>query len=501
MVDSIRINIIGAGIAGLSAGIYARLNGFEVTIFEMGPKAGGVCSSWEREGYFVNGSINWLVGSAPGIDFYQMWHHLGVLQDNTIHNHSSFIEYRNIDGVDVHFYVEPEKLRKHLKEISPEDHETIDIFIDGIKTFAAAKFPMDRAFELLNAWDWVKVFMGNIPMVVALGKYNQLSIRDFAKKFRSKVLQTAFENFWSAEMSMVWFLMHLSFAANGTAGFPLGGSGKFAERLVKRFIDLGGKIEYNSKVAKIIIEGKTAKGIQLENGQQINSDYIISACDGHTVLHKMLGPKFVDEKTFDSYNSLQLYPPIVYFSAGVRRNFEDLQSSIIGMNIPLKNPMKVGNITHTRASFQIYNFDPTLAPQGKTLITSILDTDYEFWKNLYSQGEDAYRNERAKICHELLASLELEFPDISNQVDFMDTATPITYENWTGNHKGSYEGWLPTPEALKIKLPTHFQNLKYFYMAGHWVMPGGGMPPAAFTGRNCIQLICKEEKIHFEAEV
>ncbi len=42
------IATIGAGISGLSAGIFARLNGFDATIYEMGQKAGGVCSSWER---------------------------------------------------------------------------------------------------------------------------------------------------------------------------------------------------------------------------------------------------------------------------------------------------------------------------------------------------------------------------------------------------------------------------------------------------------------------
>jgi len=85
-------------------------------------------------------------------------------------------------------------------------------------------------------------------------------------------------------------------------------------------------------------------------------------------------------------------------------------------------------------------------------------------------------------------------------VDFTDTATPITYKNWTGNHNGSYEGWLPTPEAAQLKLPTHFKGLRLFYMRGHWVTPGGGMPPAAYSGRDAVQLICREEKNIFKRE-
>jgi phytoene dehydrogenase-like protein len=85
-------------------------------------------------------------------------------------------------------------------------------------------------------------------------------------------------------------------------------------------------------------------------------------------------------------------------------------------------------------------------------------------------------------------------------VDFTDTVTHITCKNWTGKHNGSYEGCLPTPEATQLKLPTHFKGLRNFYMCGHWVSLGGGMPPAAYSGRDAVQLICREEKNIFKRE-
>ena len=44
------IIIIGAGFAGLAAGIYARLNGYRTQIFEMHSQPGGLCTSWKRKG-------------------------------------------------------------------------------------------------------------------------------------------------------------------------------------------------------------------------------------------------------------------------------------------------------------------------------------------------------------------------------------------------------------------------------------------------------------------
>lgn len=491
------ISIVGGGISGLSAGIFARLNGFDSTIYEMGQKTGGVCSSWDREGYYVNGSLHWLVGSAPGTDLYDLWHQLGVIEGNTIHNHSSFIEYKDIRGQEVHFYIDTLKLKKHFLEISPADEKVINELVAAIEKFANNSFPLDKAFELLNGWDWTKAVLSNLPFIIAMRKYNQISIKDFANQFQSDVLRAAFENFWSSDMSMTFFLMQLAYAYNGTAGYPLGGSGRFIEKLEKRYRDLGGKIEFGQKVTKINVENNRVFGLELNKSQVVKSDYVISAADGNTVLFELLGEHYVDDKTKKAYSTLKTFPSLVYFSTGIARTFEEIPPSIVGINLPLVTPLKVGSYTHQRITFQIYNFDPTLAPKGKTLITAMIDTDYQFWKVLYDGGQDVYRNERQRISDALIESLESNLGNIKTNIDFVDTATPITYKNWTGNHNGSYEGWLPTPEATKIKLPTHFKGLDNFYMAGHWVTPGGGMPPAAYSGRDAIQLICRDEKIYF----
>ena len=70
--------IIGAGFAGLSAGIYARLNGYQVRIFEMHDKPGGLCTSWRRKGYTIDGCIHWLVGSNPKSAMNRSWQEVGL---------------------------------------------------------------------------------------------------------------------------------------------------------------------------------------------------------------------------------------------------------------------------------------------------------------------------------------------------------------------------------------------------------------------------------------
>ena len=40
-------------------------------------------------------------------------------------------------------------------------------------------------------------------------------------------------------------------------------------------------------------------------------------------------------------------------------------------------------------------------------------------------------------------------------------------------------------------------KLHNFYMCGQWLFPGGGLPPAAQSGKWVIQLICKKEHKKF----
>jgi uncharacterized protein with NAD-binding domain and iron-sulfur cluster len=49
--------IIGAVIAGLSAGCYGQMSGYATQIFETQDRPGGVCTAWERKDYTIDGCI------------------------------------------------------------------------------------------------------------------------------------------------------------------------------------------------------------------------------------------------------------------------------------------------------------------------------------------------------------------------------------------------------------------------------------------------------------
>jgi phytoene dehydrogenase-like protein len=126
----------------------------------------------------------------------------------------------------------------------------------------------------------------------------------------------------------------------------------------------------------------------------------------------------------------------------------------------------------------------------------MINTEWEYWNELYKNPE-SYKAEKEKLANELMAILHKRFPGLSEQVEMVDVATPMTWVRYTGNWKGSYEGWMQISMGLSKGMSKMLPGLGGFYMAGQWVEPGGGLPPAALSGRNVIQLVCSKDKKKF----
>jgi phytoene dehydrogenase-like protein len=140
--------IIGAGIAGLTAGIYGQMNGYKTQIFEMGIKPGGLCTNWERKGYIIDGCLHWLIGTSPQSSYHHLWQEVGALKDQQIVNLDQFMQVETVAGKTVNFYCDIDKLEQHFKEIAPEDSAVIADFTKAVRRFAHFDMPADKAPEL-----------------------------------------------------------------------------------------------------------------------------------------------------------------------------------------------------------------------------------------------------------------------------------------------------------------------------------------------------------------
>ncbi len=112
------IIIIGAGIAGLSAGCYGQMNGYKTRIIEMDTKPGGCCTSWKRRGYTIDGCMHWLTGSSPRNSFYRLWEEVGAVQGRTMIDHEEYARIEGKEGKVFIVYTDINRLERHMKELA-----------------------------------------------------------------------------------------------------------------------------------------------------------------------------------------------------------------------------------------------------------------------------------------------------------------------------------------------------------------------------------------------
>jgi phytoene dehydrogenase-like protein len=114
-----------------------------------------------------------------------------------------------------------------------------------------------------------------------------------------------------------------------------------------------------------------------------------------------------------------------------------------------------------------YCFDPALAPLGKSVLIVMLTTNYEYWQRIY--GRSIYNAEEMQESQILIDVLERFYPGMKNDIEFVDVATPLTYERYTGNWQGSSCGWLLTKQTLPLSIkgvPKTLPKLRNFYAIG-----------------------------------
>ena len=492
--------IIGAGVAGLSAGCYGRMNGFETEIFELHDKPGGLCTAWERQGYTFDGCIDWLIGSGEGSSFRRIWEELGAVQGRRFVYRDEYLRYEGTGGKTLILYTDVDRLERHLKELAPEDAAVIAQLTGSIRKLIGLEMPI----ETPGLFKGLKLILGALPALGVMRKYGRVSLEDFARRFSNPFLREAFTALQGdmAGFPAAVMMFPLASLEKRDAGYPIGGSLAFARAIERRYLDLGGRIHYRARVAKILTAGDRAAGVRLADGTEFRADYVISAADGHATIFGMLEGKYLDDKIRGYYDGgLPPFPPMIQVSLGVKRDLANEPSTVI---FPLAEPVVIAGQSRGTMGCRHYGKDPTLAPAGHSVIVVSFMTDYEYWRGL-AADHGRYQEEKQRIAEAVVDRLDRRYPGLKDQVAVVDVATPMTYERYTANWRASFEGWLPTTETMGMMfgkgLPKTLPGLANFSMIGQWTTIGGGLPPAAKEGRDVIKKLCQQEGRKFVTSV
>ena len=493
------IIIIGAGMGGLAAGIYGQINGYQTQIFEMHTKAGGQCTSWKRKGYTFDPCIHHFFGCKPGTRVYQMWHELGALPRELVILEAC-TAVASPDGKMFVDYYDLERLKKVLLKLSPADSKAIGQYIGAIKVFANDK--VADAIDSGSLWKMIPIFLWK-PSIL---KWMRMNMRTYAKQFSDPFLRRAFAEliYSNPDAPLFFHLMRHAGGLNGDIQWPVGGASEFAKSIERRYLALGGKAHYRSKVEKILVENDRAVGIELADGSEYRANIIISNVDGRKTIFNMLDGKYMNE-TVRGYcaPSSDETPFAVDIFLGVNQDLSGKPSSLV---LLLDPPVTIANHKYEEIEAQLYGFDKTMAPQGKSIVKVELPASYAYWKQIYNNNKEKYKLEKQKFAEQVIEILESHFHGIRDQVEVIDVCTLMTWERYMGGT----QGWFNFPnrkldftmraDLSDKKFTTTLPGLSDFYFVGVWATAMGSLAHNATSGRTIIRRICKKDGTDFRAQ-
>ncbi|NLI11442.1 MAG: NAD(P)-binding protein [Peptococcaceae bacterium] len=151
------IIIIGAGLAGLSTGCYARMNGYSTRIFESHTLPGGLCTAWQRRGYTIDGCIHWLMACKPGDSFRRIYDELGAFEGNRLMPLENIVCCRDeASGRSLAVTADLDRLSADMKALSPEDAGAIDELVEGSRALTGFDTGIPKPAEIKGKLDSLK---------------------------------------------------------------------------------------------------------------------------------------------------------------------------------------------------------------------------------------------------------------------------------------------------------------------------------------------------------
>ena len=480
------ILVIGAGVAGLSAGIYARLSGHEVTVCEAHSIPGGNLTGWQRGEYHIDNCIHWLTGTNPSDPFYRMWCDLGVLGNVNVHNGERLYSYE-LDGQSISLWRDLDRVKREMLAISPEDEKEILSFIRGVEIVERLN---NVGGEKHNEGISLRKLITGAPLLV---KYYCLSCGELAKRFKSPLIRLFISSIIGKEFGSLALLMIFATFCSDNGGIPEGGSYAMAGRMSKRLTDLGGRLLTRKRATRINHKAGRVESVEFEDGDRLSADYVIVTADPATVFGSMTYlpmPKDLRK----NYDNERLFRFSAYHCAFACDTDKLPFEGDVLFRVPIKyySKLKTDHIT-----LREFSHEASYAPQGKTVLqtmTYVSEEDcFEFIK-LRQTDIEAYKEKKRELSEIIERCILLHYPELEGKIHLIDVWTPASYKRFTYSDMGAFMSFalpgrkLPIPTAHKV---SGAQNL---LLATQWQRIPGGLPTAASFGKTAVEAIDRLEK-------
>ncbi|MGB6836192.1 MAG: NAD(P)/FAD-dependent oxidoreductase, partial [Dehalococcoidia bacterium] len=286
------------------------------------------------------------------------------------------------------------------------------------------------------------------------------------------------------------------------AYFPRGGGRSLVDALVRFIEGHGGEVRLRSRVQRILLEGGRAVGVELAKGGELRAPVVVSNADAKRTYLEMVGEKHLSPELAQRVRESRMALPLfmTYLAMKVDPAELGLPNSNYGlMEYTLEEDYQAcyeGRIPEKPAVFiSLASLkDPqsrNIAPEGYTnlqLIT-LAPAQPEAWGAEKPPGEGGryrhtldYTTVKKDLEERLLHHIEEKMPGLIRNVEWIESATPLTQERFTLSTGGTSYGLEHTPDQYRDKRFAMQTEIPGLYLAGANTIFGHGIAGAMVGG-------------------
>ncbi|WP_114940191.1 1-hydroxycarotenoid 3,4-desaturase CrtD [Mucilaginibacter endophyticus] len=482
--------IIGAGVAGIAAAIRLAVKGYEVDVYEANSYPGGKLSQFEQDGYRFD----------AGPSLFTMPQYVDELFELADKKPSDYFRYQKLDPVCKYFYEEGTRLTAYAdinrlgSEVQAQTGEPAasikQYFENSSRIYNITNHVfLERSLHRLKTylrWDTVKsVFrFGKIDAFRSMHRANQSFFKDKRiVQFFDRYATYNGSNPYHAPATLN-VIPHLE--QHFGAYFPEGGMYSITSGLVKLAESLGVKFHYNSSVTEIVLDGKTVKGVRVDE-RIIEGEMVVSNMDIWFTYHKLLRyhPKLQPKRILSQERSSSA----LIFYWGIKQQFKELDLHNIFFGADYE-----AEFDHIWRQKDICN-DPTVylnisskykandAPEGCEnwfVMINVPANTGQDWDSLIACARENILSKLSRLLNK----------DISKFIANESVLDPRSIESRTSSYQGSLYGTSSNNQfAAFLRHANRSSKVKGLYFCGGSVHPGGGIPLCLLSAKIVSELV------------
>lgn len=479
--------VVGAGVGGLSAAALCQKMGLKTLVLEQSSRVGGCCSTYEVDGFHFD------VGASV-VEVPQAFHELFKRLDKDIDEYIPLMQLDpiydycdNTRGVRFAYPTSIEETAEVISEFAPEDARTFlefaREFIPRIMGLIDNFFyhPCQGFMDIVNLVRKYPAMLKELPLFLTT---QQKVVQKHARN-DDVLASMAFQSFYAGLPPDLCAGVYaiVSLAEHEGIFYPRGGMIQIPKGIQKAFEDLGGETRLNTRVVRIMVENRRARGVELWDGTQITSDRVIGAVNAKTVYMDMIGREHIPWHVWRGIDSMELSMPCPMIYLGIdyepplRAHHTLTLTDPRTMNDYWSNSYLKGKIYEVDGVPEIMGLvswssgaDPSMAPEGKHVLTHMGLAPYHLAGNDWDRQKEQYIDDAIRTIEKYM------IPDLSSHVVYRDMATPKDLERMLLTPGGAVYGIQTDLSHMAMFRPANkSKSIDNLYLAGASTHPGGGV--------------------------